>query len=388
MKPRKLIPQLEAEIDRPEKKIIFLWGPRQTGKSTILNYLRQKYGGGYFNFDDLNDQRLFVPELAKLQSAISQKSNNPQSKLIFIDEIQKSPESTQSLKLLADAGDYVIIATGSSELRAKTRQFDTLAGRYKEFVLFPLTIDEIVVFHDVDFDFKASLSFADRNLLSRYLEENMIYGGYPGVILADNKIEEIKNISQNSVVKDIVNIYDLKNTDLVYNLLRLLAMQIGNLINVSEIASSLRTTKPTIDNYLGILARNRIIYLLEPYRTNKRRAYLGRKKVFFYDLGIRNALVDDFRPLALRPDSGAVFENLVVMGALRQANYRRNNDKLHYYREISGSQKEIDLIIEKPDGKKTGYEIKIGGGIPNEFPELKINSYNTISSETASDFLI
>jgi len=159
------------------------------------------------------------------------------------------------LKLLADNADYIIFATGSSELRAKTRQFDTLAGRYKEFVLFPLTIDEIAVFHGKNIDFKKSLSFADRNLLSHHLEENMIYGGYPAVILADNKIEEIKNITQNSVVKDIVNIYDLKNTDLVYNLLRVLAMQIGNLINMAELASSLKTTKITIDNYLSILAK-------------------------------------------------------------------------------------------------------------------------------------
>ena len=388
IKPRKLISQLEAEIAKPTKKIIFLWGPRQTGKSTILNYLRQKFGGSYFNFDDLNDQKLFVPELAKLQSSIEQKNNNPQSKLVFIDEIQKSPESTQSLKILADNADYLIIATGSSELRAKTQQFDTLAGRYKEFVLFPLTIDEIALFHDANFKFKESLSFADRNLLNHYLEENMIYGSYPGVILATNKIEEIKNISQNSVVKDIVNIYDLKDADLVYNLLRLLAMQIGNLINITEIASSLKTTKPTIDNYLSILTKNRIIYLLEPYRTNKRRAYLGRKKVFFYDLGIRNSLIDDFRPLNLRPDLGAVFENLVVMGAWRQINYQRNNNKLHYFREISGSRKEIDLIIETPDGKKTGHEIKMNNGKVNEFPELKIEKYDIISQETAPDFLI
>ena len=141
----------------------------------------------------------------------------------------------------------------------------------------------------------------------------MIFGGYPGIILADqkSKIEELKNITQNSVIKDIVNIYELKNTDLVYNLLRLLAMQIGNLINITELASSLGSTKTTIDNYLSILAKNRIIYLLEPFKTNKRRGYLERKKVFFTDLGIRNSLIEDFRPMHLRQDIGSVFENLI-----------------------------------------------------------------------------
>jgi len=388
MKPRKILSQLEAEIIRPAKKIIFLWGPRQTGKSTLLNHLRQKHGGAYFNFDDLNDQKLFAPDLEKLKSVIAQKNAGKDVRIIFIDEIQNLPESTQSLKLLADSADYVIFATGSSELRAKTRQFDTLAGRYKEFILFPLTIDEIAVFHKNNIDFKESLSFADRNLLLRHLEENMIYGSYPAVVLADNKIEEVKNITQNSVVKDIVNIYDLKNTDLIYNLLRVLAMQIGNLINIAELASSLKTTTTTIDNYLSILAKNRIIYLLEPYRTNKRRGYLGRKKVFFYDLGIRNALIDDFRALNLRSDLGAVFENLIIMGVLRQNIYERNNNKIYYFREISGSQKEIDLIIETPQGSKTGYEIKLHGGKPNIFPELQIAEYGTISKENAPDFLI
>lgn len=388
MNPRKIVSQLEDEIAHPAKKIIFLWGPRQTGKSTILNYLRQKHGGAYFNFDDLNDQKLFVPELEKLKSVIAQKNDGKNSRIIFIDEIQNSPESTQSLKLLADSADYIIFATGSSELRAKTRQFDTLAGRYKEFILFPLTIDEIAIFHESNIGFKESLSFADRNLLARHLEENMIYGGYPAVVLAKNKIEEIKNIAQNSVVKDIVNIYDLKNTDLIYNLLRVLAMQIGNLINIAELASSLKTTAATIDNYLSILAKNRIIYLLEPYRTNKRRAYLARKKVFFYDLGIRNALIDDFRAPDLRPDLGAVFENLIVMGVLRQTIYQKNNNKLHYFREISGSQKEIDLIIETPQGTRNGYEIKLNDGKPNTFPELQIADYGTISKENAPDFLI
>lgn len=375
MKPRKLILQLEESIEKPIKKTIFLWGARQTGKSTILNHLYQKYGGSYFNFDDLDDQRLFVTELGKLESNIALKTNRAESLYIFIDEIQKYPDSTQSVKLLTDNTKYVVIATGSSEMRAKTNQFDTLAGRYKEFILFPLTIDEVVGFYGK----KVTPAF--------YLEDMMIYGSYPGVILANNKIEELKNITQNSIVKDIVNIYDLKNTDLVYNLLRLLAMQIGNLISITELASSLGTTKITVDNYLSILSKNRIIFLLEPFRNNKRRSYLSRKKVFFTDLGVRNTLIDDFRPINVRQDLGAVFENLVVLGTLRQTFFQRNNNKLYYYREINRTQKEIDLIIETPEGEKNGYEIKFNGGKINKFPELQLDGYGTISQENAVDFL-
>ncbi len=380
--------QIEESINKPNKKIIFLWGTRQTGKSTILNYLYEKYGGSYFNFDNLDDQRLFSPELAKLESSIILKSNKSDSPYIFIDEVQKYPESTQSIKLLADMTDHVVVATGSSEMRAKTNQFDTLAGRYKDFVLFPLTVDELAVFKGEKIKFTSRSNHAESQFFIRYLEEMMIYGSYPGVTLAENRIEELKNITQNSVVKDIVNIYNLKNTDLVYNLLRVLAMQIGNLINLTELASSLGTTKITLDNYLSILSKNRIIFLLEPYRTKKRRAYLERKKVFFTDLGVRNTLIDDFRPINVRQDFGAVFENMIILGALRQTYYQKNNNKLFYFREIAGAQKEIDLIIETPKGIKSGYEIKFSDGKINKFPDLKIDNYEVVSQENAAEFLV
>lgn len=385
---RKLLSDLEKTLIKPTKKIVFLWGPRQTGKSTILNELRQKFGGAYFNFDDLNDQKLFVPERTKLLSAIKLRATGRRSRLVFIDEVQNHPESTRAIKLLTDTGDFIILATGSSELRAKTKQFDTLAGRYQEFVLFPLTLDELAVFKGNKLAFKNRLNFAETNHLSQFLEEMMIYGSYPGVILADNQLDELKNITQNSVVKDIVNIYDLKNTDLIYNLLRLLAMQIGNLVNVTKLASSLGSTKITISNYLSILSRNRIIFFLEPFKTNQRRAYLERKKVFFYDLGIRNALIEDFRPLELRQDLGAVFENLIIAGFLRQTFYRRNHNRLFFYREIGGRQKEIDLIIQTPAGRKTGLEIKYRDGKINRFPGLKIDRYGLIDKDRAPNYLI
>ncbi len=369
---------------------MFLWGSRQTGKSTILNHLYKNMGGSYFNFDNIEDQRLFIPELTKLTSSIQFKNNLKASPYIFIDEVQRYPEATQSLKLLADNTDFIILATGSSEMQAKNHNFDTLAGRYKEFVLFPLTIDEIAAFKDKSFELTDNPSYAISQHLISHLDEMMIYGAYPGVVLADqkSKIEELRNITQNSVVKDIVNIYELRNTDLVFNLLRLLAMQIGNLINVTELASSLGSTKTTIDNYLSIFAKNRIIYLLEPFKTNKRRGYLERKKVFFTDLGIRNSLIEDFRSIHLRQDLGAVFENLIVMGFLRQAFYQRNNNKLFYFREIAGKQKEIDLILESPIGRKLAYEIKFNGGNSNQFPDLGISSYETLSRENAPKCLV
>lgn len=388
MKPRKILRQIEKAIIKPDKKIIFIWGPRQIGKSTILDYLYKKHGGSYFNFDDLEDQRVFIPELSKLSSAIEFRSGNKKNKFIFIDEVQKNPASTQAIKLLTDRKEYMVIATGSSELRAKTNYFDTLAGRYKEFILFSLTIDEVAQFKNEQFPFVRKPDFAQNDFLQKYLDELMIYGSYPAVVLTKNKIEELKNITQNSIVKDIINIYDLKNTNTVFNLLRLLAMQIGNLINITELTNFLRSTRITIDNYLTILEKNRVIFFLEPYKNNKRKGYLERKKIYFCDLGIRNSLIEDFRALHLRSDFGALFENLIVSGAMRKNNYNRVNDRLFFFREIRGAQKELDLIIESIHGVKLGFEIKYDKGIINRFSDLKINRYGLISKKNAAEFLV
>lgn len=383
---RKIADQMERYLKTPKKRLVFLWGARQAGKSTILRYLHDRYHGTFLNFDDLEDQRLFVPESSKLQALLQFRSNDMRSRYVFIDEIQKHPESTQALKLLADTTERIIIATGSSELRAKTHQFDALTGRFTEFFLYPLTIDEYAVF---TFDHETIVDHTDAAIsqhLTAYLEQYMIYGGYPHIALANDKIDELGRIARTSIVKDVVDIYNLKNTSLVYDLLRLLALQIGNLVNVTEIANTLKTTKPTIINYLDILVKNHIIRFLEPYRTNPRRAIAERRKVYFVDLGVRNALIDDFRPMNMRQDAGAVFENAVVMGMFRRIAYGRSNDQCFFYREHAGG--EVDLLVRQPRGRIIGYEIKWGSGKIARPKNAPVSRIRRIGKEESIEFLI
>mgnify|MGYP001611217248 FL=1 len=382
---RKLLPLLERYLMKPEKKIVFLWGPRQTGKSTILNLLRAKFGGAYFNFENQLDRNIWVPNLQDLKLMLEARSK---SKYVFIDEVQNNPEATVAIKLLTDMTDYVVFATGSSELRAKTQKFDSLAGRYREYILFSLTIDEFAYFKTDEKNIIPKVTHAHKIYFSSFLTEYITYGGYPGIVLSDNKEEDLKSLVRDSVIKDIVNIYDLKNTDLIHNLLRLLATQIGNLINVSEISISLGISRPTVLNYLSILEKNRIIYLLPPFRTNTRRGYLDRKKVYFYDIGIRNAVIEDFRPWELRSDLGASFENVAVMGVVRQSEYQKNNNKFFFFREIAGAQKEVDLIIETPAGERRALEIKYKGGAITKFDDLGILKFDLVTQENVFEYLI
>jgi predicted AAA+ superfamily ATPase len=373
MKQRKIADQMRTYLVHPTQKIVFLWGPRQVGKSTILEDLQRRFHGPLFTFDDIEDQRLFVPESSKLKALLRFRTDDPSSRYVFIDEIQKHPDATAALKLLVDTMDVTVVATGSSELRAKTRTFDALTGRFTEFFLYPLTIDEYAHFV---FDGERLVREVDPAVsqhFAAYLEPYMIYGGYPHIAVTEDKIGELRRMARTSIVKDVVDIYNLRNTSLVYDLLRLLALQIGNLMNITELANTLKTTKPTLLNYLDILVKNHIIRFVEPYKTNARRAVSERRKVYFVDLGIRNALVDDFRSMHLRPDAGAVFENAVVMGALRRSIYAKDYASLYFYREHAGG--EIDLVIRDSGGTLAGYEIKWGAGsiaLPRHAPVVSV----------------
>lgn len=300
--------------------------------------------------------------------------------------MQKHPESTVALKLLSDTTDHIIIATGSSELRAKSQTFDALTGRFTEFFLYPLTIDEYARFTFEKEHLVERVDPAISQHLAAYLEPYMTYGGYPSIALIENKIDELRRMARTSIIKDIVDIYNLRNTTVVYDLLRMLALQIGNLVNVTELANALKTTKPTIVNYLNILVKNHIILFLEPFRTNRRKAIARRKKVYFVDLGIRNALIDDFRSMNIRQDAGAVFENAVIMGMYRHSVYGKTNESIFFYREYNGG--EIDCLVHHPQGTVAGYEMKWGSGKVVHPKHPPVSTIFRIGKEESIQFLV
>ena len=319
---------IEEHIDRyiysDSNKIFFVWGPRRSGKTTVLTKLAKKKSTRIFNFDVISDRELFLPTreaLAKIAAIY---------KLILIDEVQNYPEATIALKILHDEFNVKIIATGSSELRQKTREFDTLAGRTTEHYCLPLSVYEI--FNN------SEVKLIEKDAFIKKLQSDIqIFGSYPEVYTEVNlteseKIDLLQDIFDKYVLKDVINIYDLKNEKLAKDILSKIALQIGSEVSIREIANDLKATVSTVSNYIEIFIKNYILIPLPSFKTNLRRAVSENRKLFFYDLGIRNILVKDFRDLSLRPDKGGVFENFIVSEIEKQRKNIKAKQNFYFYR--------------------------------------------------------
>lgn len=365
---------LDSYLTKEDYKIFFIWGPRRSGKTTLLTELAKRLGVRRFNFDFQSDREFFEPTREALAKIASEQ------RVILIDEVQNYPQSTVALKLLHDEFKVKIIATGSSELRQKAGEdFDTLAGRYTEHYCLPLSLEEI----DNNSDTPA---YERANFYSGLANDLQLYGAYPEVYsnstLSDNdKISLLETIVQAYVLKDVIDIYNLRNDKLAKDVLTKIALQIGQEVSVAEIAKSLQANQGTVASYVEVFIKNYILIPLPAFKTNARRAVSENRKLFFYDLGVRNSLVKDFRELNLRPDKGGVFENFIVSELEKR---RRNlNVKLdmRFYREYAGQ--EVDIVLEdykrnyqclevKSNPNKTGKDVF---PLPHSFEVVNPTNY-------------
>jgi len=365
---------IEKDIDKyinsEDQKILFIWGPRRSGKTTVLENIAGKLNLNVFNFDSESDREKFKPRDDVLSKLIQDK------KIILIDEIQNYPESTVSLKILHDKYKIKIIATGSSELRQKSKDFDSLAGRYNEIYCLPLSITEI-------FGNQKPVSFKEIEFKKHLAINLQVFGAYPEIYAKNNltekeKIDLLQIIIDSYILKDVINIYQLKNLKLAKDILTKIALQIGSEVSTREIATSLGASHSTVSDYIEIFIKNYILIPLPSFKTNVRRAVSENRKLYFYDLGIRNMLIKDFRDLGLRQDRGGVFENFIIIELEKMR--RLNDSKLnfYFYREYGG--KEIDLIIEDYKKNYTTVEIKTKTGKVQKIFPIK-NKTEMITSE-------
>lgn len=378
---------IDKHLKSDEIKTLFIWGPRRSGKTTIINKLAKRLGLSVYNFDLESDREKFEPRRDMLERIVkeNERSSSPRN-VILIDEVQNYPEATVMLKLFHDEFKTKVIATGSSELRQKSSKlFDSMAGRFKEVYCLPLSIFEILANEKP----KASDEGEFQKQLAKKLQ---IFGAYPEVytktdLPEEERIDLLQHILDTYVLKDIVDIYELKNEKLAKDILTKIALQLGSEVSIREIADSLGAYPSTVSNYIEIFIKNYILIPLPSFRTNLRKAVSENRKLYFYDLGIRNALVQDFRETRLRPDQGGLFENFIILEIEKQRKNTKAKRNLFFYREYGG--KEIDLVIEDYNKQYTCVEIKSEGKagnrkifpLPNTFETANMQNYFQIISK-------
>ncbi|MBU0998092.1 ATP-binding protein [Patescibacteria group bacterium] len=324
---------------------IVVYGARQVGKTTLVNKIiedNSKLDCKYLNCDEGDIRKL----LTEAETSDGLKRIIGDSKLVVIDEAQRIRNIGLKIKLLVDNfPDQQVIATGSSSFELANEIKEPLTGRSREFWLYPLSSSEI-------FKKGQNLEF------SRNIENMLIYGTYPLVHFASSNEEkkiQIEKIVSNYLYKDVLKFQNLKSAEIVRKLLEALALQIGNEVSYNELSSLLGISKQTVENYVGILEKAFVIFKITPYSKNLRKEVGKLRKIYFYDLGVRNTLIDSLKPLSLRNDVGAMWENFVVGEKKKESNFVGNLKKLYFWRTYDGQ--EVNLVEER-EGKLFGFEIK------------------------------
>lgn len=355
-------------VQRLDKgKVLILVGARQVGKTTLTRHLLERYPTDSvltLNGDNLEAQRLSklsAPEIDALFSGHA---------CVLIDEAHKINRIGDIVKALVDTyGDQMqLILTGSSTINLIDKTSEPLTGRKRVFELFPFTTNE--------------LGYYGEKLRSE-LPALLTYGLYPEVVLADDDIDKqdaVLELAQSSLYRDVLDVTGARISGDLVALLRYLAGHIGETLSINEMSLKLGIDRRAIDRYIDLLEKSYIVFTLMPYsrtESSVRRSY----KVYFWDVGIRNALVEDFTPLSERQDMQALFQNFVIAERMKNARYKSELVHYHFWRSYDGA--EVDLV-EIRNQKLHGIKISYDGRYLREsklFDKLEPASYTEITPE-------
>lgn len=354
-------------------KIIILAGPRQVGKTTLIKHILKDYTSVItFNGDNRKDRN----SLAKNDFEFIDKLIG-ENKIVFIDEAQKIEEIGNTLKLLVDnyGKKKQIIATGSSSLNLLSNTSEPLTGRKYVYELYPLSVTEIYSQrHPLDLD--------------KELENLLIYGSYPDIYSGSLRVkeEQLLEITRSYLYKDILELEDVRSSSSIDKLLSALALQVGSEVSLRELSNLLNLHIGTVERYIDLLEKNYVIFRLPPYYTNQRKVLSKQNKIYFYDLGIRNALINNFNPLSKRNDRGALWENFLIIERIKLNAYTNRYVSNFFWRTYDGA--EIDYI-EKYADSLDGYEFKWNKekNAPKSWLEYPNATYKLINTENYKEFL-
>jgi len=350
-------------------KVVVIYGPRRCGKTTLLKKFIEysaDYIGDSYIFATAED--IIVNEILTSQSIVKLKNFIGNNKFLIIDEAQNIKNIGLNLKLIVDHIDGInVIATGSSSFDLAGKLGEPLTGRKVSLKLFPLSQMEI-----------SSIEKGADSLSN--LENRLIYGSYPEVVVTEynhKKEKYLKEITASYLYKDILILEGIKHSDKIVRLLQLLAFQIGQEVSLTELGTQLGISKNTVERYLDLLEKSFVVFKLMAFSRNLRKEISKSNRYYFYDNGIRNALINNFNPINLRNDIGSLWENYIIIERLKKQEYMDIFSNNYFWRTYD--KKEIDFIEER-SGYLYGYEIKWGNRT-KKVPKDWINAYENASYE-------
>lgn len=325
-------------------KVILLFGTRRVGKTVLIKQIENDLK---IPFLHLNAEDSDVQEILSVRTVANYQRLLGDIKLLIIDEAQVIPDIGRILKLMIDELDITIIATGSSAFDLGNKTGEPLTGRSSTYNLYPISQTELI---------KSENAVKTR----QNLDERLIFGSYPEIFNIDSlaeKVEYLKDLVNAYLLKDILVLENIKSSGKIYDLLKLIAYQVGSEVSYDELGKQLGMSKNSVQVYLDLLSKVNILFKLGGYSSNLRKEITKSSKWYFFDNGIRNAIINDFRLPANRTDMGILWENYCIYERVKRNAYLRKDVSYYFWRTYD--QQEIDLI-EESEGQLTAADMKWG----------------------------
>ena len=354
------------QADYRREKVIVLLGARQVGKTTLLSELLEGANKVLsLNCDNVDDVLLLESKTStELKYLLSSYD------LVFIDEAQRVKNIGLTLKMIGDLKlKTQVVVTGSSSFDMANEVNEPATGRLIEYNLYPFSLSELAI------------ETSEREE-KRLLETRMVYGLYPEVVTEPGDAKRIlMGLTNNYLYKDLFMYRGIKKPDLIQKLVRALALQLGNEVSYNELSSLLGVDRGTIETYINLLEKCFVVFRLDSFSRNLRNEIKKGKKIYFYDNGIRNAVLSNFAPLELRNDTGALWENLMVSERVKRNSYLGDFAQLFFWR--THEQQEIDLV-EEQDGVLRTFEFKWNDKVKVKRPKSFVDAYPNSTYEVVT----
>ncbi|NBC07273.1 MAG: AAA family ATPase [Bacteroidetes bacterium] len=341
---RTLAPIILEEL-KHSNKIIILYGSRQVGKTTMIDHLMQQlnYKVLKVNADTTEDSSVLSSRsVDALERFIGD------ADLLYIDEAQRITDIGINLKIIHDQlPSKKVIATGSSSLDLANRISEPLTGRTWTYTLYPISFREWLHYRQLDAGFTAEK-----------LEALLLYGSYPEVLTIKGerrKVQYLNELKRAYLYKDVLALGNVKYPEKLNQLAQLLAYQIGQFVSTQELANSLKISRDAVNRYIDLLEKGFVLFRLRGFNRNLRKEITKMHKIYFYDLGVRNAVINDFSPIHLRKDKGSIWENYLISERFKYLQYNQIYASSYFWSTHTGA--EVDYVEEK-GGQLTGFEFK------------------------------